>query len=200
MTESHSPSSSHPHTGSHSAEELLPLLYNDLRKIAAARMSRESPGQTLEPTALVNEAWLRLAESDEGTGWDGRGHFFAAAVETMRRILIDRARRKGRIRHGGDRTQIDLESCAAVTEPPGEELLMLDDALKLLADEDADAARVVELRYFAGLTIEETAAMLSISVRKVNRDWGRAKTRLHEILYGNDSSWNQGQSSLNAEK
>src|SRR5262245_55310792 len=134
------------------ASELLPLVYDELRKLAAARLAGEQQGQTLQPTALVHEAYLRLVGGDPDRKWNGRGHFFAAAAEAMRRILVEAARRKGRGRHGGGRRRIDLDPAAAPSAEPDDDLLALDEALSRLAAVDPPAARLVELRYFAGLT------------------------------------------------
>jgi RNA polymerase sigma factor (TIGR02999 family) len=162
------------------AEKLLPLVYEELRKLAAQRLSRERPGQTLQPTALVHEAWLQLAGPDQHT-WNGRGHFFAAAAEAMRRILIDRARRKLAARHGGGLVRVGadapgLELAAAGTND--DELLAVHEALERLAAIDARKAGLVKLRYFAGLTFEETAEALSVSVVTAKRDWAYARAWL----------------------
>jgi RNA polymerase sigma factor (TIGR02999 family) len=179
---------------SHAAGRLLPLVYDELRKLAAQRMAQESPGQTLQPTALVHEAYLRLVDADDAQRWNGRGHFFGAAAEAMRRILIERARRGRRVRHGGGRTRVDfdqLESAHLQLHPtdgdaadgqPAEQLLALDEALTALESEDPAAAAVVKLRYFAGLTIADAAAALDISVRTANRHWAYAKARLYQQL------------------
>jgi RNA polymerase sigma factor (TIGR02999 family) len=176
---------------SHAAGRLLPLVYEELRKLAAQRMAQESPGQTLQATALVHEAYLRLVDVDDAQHWTGRGHFFAAAAEAMRRILIERARRGRRIRHGGGRIRVDLDrldSAQLQLDPgdggPAEQLLALDKALTALESEDPAAAAVVKLRYFAGLTIAEAAAALDISVRTANRHWAYAKARLYQQLSG----------------
>jgi RNA polymerase sigma factor (TIGR02999 family) len=163
------------------AAELLPLVYDELRKLAAVRMTQEKPGQTLNATALVHEAYLRLVGDQH---FDGRGHFFAAAAEAMRRILVENARRKGRDKRGGGRVRVDLDRIdLAATESP-EDLLALDEALTQLAAEDAAVASVVNLRYFAGLTIEETAASLGVSVRTANRHWAYARAWLFDRLSG----------------
>ena len=159
------------------SEELLPLLYHELRRLAAARMARERPGQTLQPTALVHEAYLRLM-SDAHQGWQGRGHFFAAAAEAMRRILIERARRHGRIKHGGDRRRTTLDDGPAESEPDAEEMIALDRSLSRLEEKDPAMAQVVKLRYFAGLTVPETASAMEISPRQVNRHWTAARAWL----------------------
>ncbi len=161
------------------AEDLLPVVYQELRRLAAWRMAHEKPGQTLQPTALVHEAWLRV-QGDAGRRWDNQRHFFAAAAEAMRRILIDRARQKQAVRHGGElhRTEVDLESLPIATAPPDDELLQVDDALDALTAHDARKAALVKLRYFAGLSLEETAAALDISVRTAKRDWAYSRAWL----------------------
>ena len=181
-------------------EQLLPLVYDELRRLAAQRLARESPGQTLQATALVHEAYLRLAGGEGEAQWNGRGHFFAAAAEAMRRILIERARRGRRVRHGGGRTRVDLDQLDsadlqlhpadgdASDAQSAEQLLALDEALTALESEDAAAARVVKLRYFAGLTIAEAAAALEISVRTANRHWAYAKARLYQQLNDGDET------------
>jgi RNA polymerase sigma factor (TIGR02999 family) len=167
------------------AAELLPLVYDELRKLAAARMAEEKPGQTLQATALVHEAYLRLVGSGQPAGWDGRGHFFAAAAEAMRRILVESARRKGHLRHGGGRKRVELEDgCAPAEPPPDDDLLALDDALGRLEAGQPEAAAVVKLRYFAGLTAEEAAAALGISLRTANRHWAFARAWLLDALGG----------------
>ena len=162
------------------AAEILPVVYEELRALAAARLARESPGLTLQPTALVHEAYLRLV-CDAGIepAWNSRGHFFAAAAEAMRRILVESARRKGRIRHGGDFRRVELPDVEEPDEREGEELLLLDEALRRFAAVRPEAARLVELRFFAGLTIEESAAALGVSERSAQRMWafGRAWLR-----------------------
>jgi RNA polymerase sigma factor (TIGR02999 family) len=153
----------------HAAGQLLPLVYDELRKLASLKLSREKPGQTLQATALVHEAYLRLVGGDQARRWDSRGHFLAAAAEAMRRILVERARRKGRLRHGGGRCQVELADQAAPV--PGEDLLALDDALSRLAQEDPLAARVVELRHFAGLGHADVAAALGVTVYLARQKW-----------------------------
>lgn len=149
-------------------EELLPLVYDELRRLARARMAGLKPGQTLQPTALVHEAYLRLVRGGD-QGWENRGHFFAAAAEAMRRIVIDRARRAARVKHGGDRVRITMAAVGGGAEPEPEELLAVNDALELLERQDPRMAEAVKLRYFAGLTQDETAAVMGISRRTVNR-------------------------------
>jgi RNA polymerase sigma factor (TIGR02999 family) len=164
------------------AAQLLPLVYDELRRLAAARLAQEKPGHTLQPTALVHEAYMRLVGAGPESPWNSRGHFFAAAAEAMRRILVDQARRKHRLRHGGDRRRIDLDSQLHAAAEPDHDLLALDEALQRLAAEEPEAAKVVALRYFAGLTIEEAAAALGISVRTVNRHWAYARAWLYQQL------------------
>jgi RNA polymerase sigma factor (TIGR02999 family) len=168
----------------HAADQLLPLVYEELRKLAAARLVREAPGQTLSATALVHEAYLRLLGSNgrPGPEWSGRGHFFAAAAEAMRRLLVEQARRKQRLRHGGGRGRVDLDSQALVSPEGDDSLIALDEALDRLAAEDPVVAEVVKLRYFAGLTIDETATALGISARTVNRHWTYARAWLYEAV------------------
>jgi RNA polymerase sigma factor (TIGR02999 family) len=164
------------------AADLLPLVYDELRKLAAARMAAEAPGQTLQPTALVHEAYLRLVGPADDRRWDGRGHFFAAAAEAMRRILVDAARRKGRDKHGGDRRRVDLEQAAPAAPDPRHDLVALDAALTRLAAEDPQAARLVELRQFAGLSVAEAADVLGVSPRTADRVWAFARAWLHREL------------------
>src|SRR5687767_2911656 len=141
----------------HAAEQLLPLVYDELRQLAAHRLAHEKPGQTLQATALVHEAFLRLVVGGDASApreqdWNSRGHFFAAAAEAMRRILVEQARRKGRVRHGGRRRRVELDEACPVAEPPGVDLLALDEALTRLAERDPKKAELVKLRFFAGLT------------------------------------------------
>jgi RNA polymerase sigma factor (TIGR02999 family) len=159
------------------AADLLPLVYDELRKLAAARIACEAPGHTLDATALVHEAYLRLLGNQQ---FDGRGHFFAAAAEAMRRILVDSARRKGRLRHGGNRRKFELTDLPAATPP--DDLLALDEALARLDARDPARASVVKLRFFAGLTMAEVAAALSISVATAERHWAFARTWLFAEL------------------
>jgi RNA polymerase sigma factor (TIGR02999 family) len=164
------------------SEELLPLLYEELRRLAASRLAEERPGQTLQATALVHEAYVRLIGGPAIQSWNSRGHFFAAAAEAMRRVLIERARRKNRLKHGGELRRVDFDSGLQICDGADENLLALDEALERLATEDQEAAEVVKLRYFAGLTIEETASALGISVRTVNRHWAYARAWLFRQL------------------
>jgi RNA polymerase sigma factor (TIGR02999 family) len=157
----------HPHP----AEELLPLVYHELRQLASHRLALEKPGQTLQPTALVHEAYLRLVDGDPKQPWESRGHFFAAAAEAMRRILVERARRKGRIRHGGGLRRVDLTDVEMVASAEDEQVLLLDEALTRLAAARPQAAELVKLRFFSGLTVEEAAGMLGLSPRTAQRLW-----------------------------
>jgi RNA polymerase sigma factor (TIGR02999 family) len=166
----------------HAAEQLLPLVYDELRKLATQRMAQEKPGQTLDATALVHEAYLRLVGTPDGNRWNSRGHFFAAAAKAMRRILIEKARHKRRLRQGGGRQRLDLDAVELAVQAADDLLLALDEALETLAGEEAEVAEVVKLRYFAGLTIEHTAAALGISVRTANRHWAYARAWLYQQL------------------
>jgi RNA polymerase sigma factor (TIGR02999 family) len=166
----------------HAAAQLLPLVYDELRRLAAQRIAQEQPGLTLDATSLVHEAYLRLVGNAPDKPWNGRGHFFAAAAEAMRRILIEKARRRRRARHGGDRKRLPLHDSQVAENAAADRLLAVDDALDRLAREDAKAAEVVKLRYFAGLTIEETAEALNISVRTTNRHWAYARAWLYQQL------------------
>jgi RNA polymerase sigma factor (TIGR02999 family) len=163
------------------AERLLPLVYDELRKLAAQKLAHEAPGQTLEATALVHEAYLRLVGGDNVPHWNSRAHFFAAAAEAMRRILIDNARRKRRPKHGGDRQRLDLDEALAVADPRTD-LLALDEALTRLAAQEPVKAEVVKLRYFAGLSLEEAAACLDISPATAKRYWAVARAWLFAAL------------------
>ncbi len=164
------------------AEELLPLIYDELRLLAKQKLAQEKPGQTLQPTALVHEAFLRLVDAEKVQHWNSRGHFFAAAAEAIRRILIEQARRKHRLKHGGDRKRVDLDVALSIAASPAHELLALDEVLNRLAETDSLAANVVKLRYFAGLTMPETAEALGLSLRQAERNWTFAKTWLHREL------------------
>ena len=166
------------------AGQLLPLVYDELRKLAAAKLAHEKPGQTLQATALVHEAYLRLVGGAQaGKAWDGRGHFFAAAAEAMRRILVDGARQKQRVRHGGELERVELEDQLDIEAPePREDLLALDTALDKLKQVDGTAAELVQLRYFAGLTLAEAAEMLDISTRSADRIWAYGKAWLHREM------------------
>ncbi len=164
---------------SNAAEQLLPLVYDELRKLAAARLADEKPGQTLQATALVHDAYLRLVGSTDEPQWNSRGHFFAAAAEAMRRILVEQARRKSRGKHGGERRRVDLDSACAVSEPPSLDLLALDEALSKLASVEPAKAELVKLRFFAGLTMPEAAATLGISLATAERNWTFARSWLY---------------------
>ena len=161
------------------AEQLLPLVYDQLRKLAAQKMAREKPGQTLQATALVHEAYQRLVDRTGKPHWDSRRHFFAAAAEAMRRILIDRARRLQTEKHGGQRQRIDLDEVEVVADSRADDLLALDEALTRLAAEDPVKAQLVTLRYFAGLSVQEAAYALGISRASADRYWSYARTWLY---------------------
>lgn len=169
------------------AADLLPLVYDELRKLAAVRMADEAPNQTLQPTALVHEAYLRLIGPADQARWENRGHFFAAAAEAMRRILVDAARRKRTEKHGGHRNRVDLPDVPAKTEVADEKLLALDAALTQFAAEDPDAARVVVLRHFAGLSIEDAAVTLGMSRATAYRHWTFARAWLRDAISGAES-------------
>jgi RNA polymerase sigma factor (TIGR02999 family) len=164
------------------AQRLLPLVYHELRALASRRLVREAPGQTLQATALVHEAYLRLVGGDPDRRWDGRGHFFAAAAEAMRRILVDRARDRRRLKRGGGRGRVDLELASVPLGGPGEDLIDLDEALTDLVREDPLCARLVALRFFAGLTQAEAAEALGLAPRTADRHWAYARAWLYERL------------------
>jgi RNA polymerase sigma factor (sigma-70 family) len=188
------------------AEKLLPLVYDELRKLAAAKLAHEKPGQTLQATALVHEAYLRLVQPEAGsqavgdgrngellsptpgprtpipTVWNSRGHFFGAAAEAMRRILVEQARRKDRVRHGGDRERIDLQDIVAARVPDADTILAVDEAVARLAEQEPETAEVVKLHFFAGLTLEETADALQMSRATVYRHWAYARASLRLML------------------
>ena len=165
----------------HAAAQLLPLVYDELRRLAAQRLAQERPGQTLEPTALVHEAYLRLVGDRPEQNWDHRGHFFAAAAEAMRRILVDAARRKQAIRHGGGRRRVALEDHHRIMESPAD-VLALDEALTRFASEEPAKAELVKLRFFAGLSTPEAASALGISVASAERWWAFARAWLYSEL------------------
>jgi RNA polymerase sigma factor (TIGR02999 family) len=166
------------------ANELLPLVYQELRKLAAHKMAGQAPGHTLQPTALVHEAWLRLAGKEPGR-FAGRAHFFAAAAEAMRHILIDSARRKRAARHGGGQVRVEMEDVAIASATDDNELLAVDDVLDKLAAEDAKKAELAKLRYFVGMTFEEAADVLGISVATAKRHWAYARAFLYEEIRAN---------------
>lgn len=171
------------------AEQLLPLLYDELRQLAAAKLAHERPGQTLQATALVHEAYLRLiTDGQDGQHWDGRGHFFAAAAEAMRRILVDNARRKQRLKHGSERSRVELDDVVLEAPEPREDLLALDAALTKLKSVDGTAAELIQLRYFTGLTLAEAAQILDISPRSADRTWAYAKAWLHREIQESGSA------------
>lgn len=163
----------------HAAEELLPLVYEELRRLAAEKLAQERPGQTLQATALVHEAYLRLVDVDKAQHWNSRGHFFAAAAEAMRRMLVENARRKHSVKHGGGRQRVNLEDLVACVAAPAEQILSLNNALDRLAGEDPKKAELVKLRYFAGLSVEEAADILGISRATADRYWAYAKVWLY---------------------
>jgi RNA polymerase sigma factor (TIGR02999 family) len=166
------------------AEQLLPLVYDELRKLAAQKVAQEKPGQTLQATALVHEAYLRLVDVDKAQHWNSRGHFFAAAAEAMRRILVDNARRKGSRKRGGHLVRQDLEALDVATPEEPEDLVALDDALNKLAATDRTAAELVQLRFFAGLPLSEAAQMLGVAPRTADRLWAYARAWLHQEIQG----------------
>jgi RNA polymerase sigma factor (TIGR02999 family) len=176
----------------HAAHQLLPLVYEELRELAAQKLALEKPGQTLQATALVHEAYLRLIGNQPAAqareNWDGRSHFFAAAAEAMRRILVDRAREKGREKRGGKLKKVDIDAIDLATTVTPDQLLAVDEALAKLAVNDADAAKIVELRYFAGMTIDEAGKALGISTATAYRHWNYARAWLHSELQGSDES------------
>ena len=167
------------HGDAHAAGELLPLVYEELRKLAASKMANEAPGQTLQPTALVHEAWLRLAGPDGQAMFRNRAHFFGAAAEAMRRILIENARRKQAGRHGGGQQRVDIDEVELAPEASNDDLLALDEALEKLGAQDQPKAELVKLRYFVGLTIEEAAEVLGISAPTAKRHWAFARAWLY---------------------
>ena len=168
----------------HAAEHLLPLIYDELRKLAAQKLASEKPGQTLQATALVHEAYVRLVAGEKAQHWDGRGHFFAAAAEAMRRILVENARHKGRIKHGGQLERMEIEIANLPTRMPPEELIALDEALDKLQQEDPIKSKLVTLRFFGGMTIEQAAEVLGISRVTAHRYWTYARAWLHQQISG----------------
>jgi RNA polymerase sigma factor (TIGR02999 family) len=170
----------------HAAEQLLPLVYDELRQLAAQKLAQEKPGQTLQATALVHEAYLRLVGVQKTQRWDSRGHFFAAAAEAMRRILLNRARDRHRLKRGGDRRRIDLGQVEIALDGSDEQLIALDEALAQLAVEDAGAAQLVNLRFFAGLSLKDAAASLGLALRTAERQWAYARAWLYARLRQRD--------------
>jgi RNA polymerase sigma factor (TIGR02999 family) len=164
------------------AEQLLPLVYDELRKLAAQKLAQEKPGQTLQATALVHEAYVRLVGGDRTREWDGRGHFFAAAAESMRRILVNRAHEKRCLKRGGGWKRVDLNALAVVDDASDENLIAINDALDRLARESPVCADLVKLRFFAGLTLDEAAVSLGLARRTTDRYWAYARARLYEML------------------
>jgi RNA polymerase sigma factor (TIGR02999 family) len=166
----------------HAAEQLLPLVYDELRRLAAQKLAHEKPGQTLEATALVHEAYVRLVGSDQEKSWDSRGHFFAAAAEAMRRILLNRARDKGRQKREGDRQRLDLDRVTIADKATDDEVIAVDEALQGLARQSPSCAELVKLRFFTGLTMEEAAAAMGIAPRTAHRYWVFARAWLYDAL------------------
>jgi RNA polymerase sigma factor (TIGR02999 family) len=166
----------------HAADQLLPLVYEELRKLAAHKLAREEPGQTLEPTALVHEAYMRLVEGDKALRWNGRGHFFAAAAEAMRRILVERARRQATRKRGQRAQRVDLEQLSLPEDERAFDLLKINDALAVLESHDAQAAQLVKLRYFGGLAHQEAAQALGIKRRAADRLWALARAWLYREI------------------
>jgi len=166
-------------------DQFLPLVYDELRKLATQKLAQEKPGQTLQATALLHEAYVRLVGAGDGQQWDSRRHFFAAA-EAMRRILVEQARRKGRVRHGGGKNRVDLDEACSLVQPPSDDLLALDEALTQLASLNPIRAEVVKLRFFAGLTMADVAQTLAISLPTAERYWAFARTWLYAALTGEE--------------
>jgi RNA polymerase sigma factor (TIGR02999 family) len=184
------------HGDTDAVAELLRLVHHELRGLAAKHMAHEAPGHTLQASALVNEVYLRLFGKDQAQHWDNRGHFFAAASEAMRRILVESARHKKRLKRGGSKKRVDLDERMISVEPPDEDLLALDEALKLLIPVDPTAAEMVKLRYFSGLSTEEAAAILGLSERAGYRVWKFAKAWLYSRIHGDDSPASGGAQSV----
>lgn len=166
---------------SRASTALLPLVYEELRRLAALRMVREQAGQTLQPTALVHEAWLRLVADGDRT-WENRAHFFGAAAEAMRRILIDKARRKAGLKHGGGQERLNVDDLQLTGETPDDKILLVNEALERLELEDPESARIVMLKFFGGLTNQEVAKILNVNERTVDRDWAYAKAWLFQSM------------------
>jgi RNA polymerase sigma factor (TIGR02999 family) len=174
------------------SEQLLPLVYDELRKLAAARLKVERPGQTLQATALVHEAYIRLVDQEQAQKWKSRGHFFAAAAEAMRRILVDNARDKLRQKRGGDRQRVELDPLDAITTAPPVEVLAIDDALDALAKDDPQAAELVKLRYYAGFSVAAAAEMIGISRSTAYEHWSYARAWLRREIEGGEESQSDG--------
>jgi len=170
------------------SDQLLPLVYEELRKLAAARMAQERPGQTLQATALVHEAWLRLTGREQQTVWNSRGHFFGAAAEAMRRIMVDRARQKARIRHGGQLQRVELEHVTVAVNDTDETVLAMNEALEKLALDSPQKAQIVKLHYFTGLEYSQIAEVLGVSLSTVERGWAYARSWLYREMKRNLSS------------
>lgn len=164
------------------AGQLLPLVYEEMRKLAAAKLAHEKPGQTLQATALVHEAYLRLVGGQRQPSWESRGHFFAAAAEAMRRILVDQARRKARLKHGGQLNRVDFDELEITVAVPGDDIVALDEAITRLAEKHPEKAELIKLRYFAGLTVDEAAMALGISPATADRHWIYARAWLLRAL------------------
>jgi RNA polymerase sigma factor (TIGR02999 family) len=173
---------------SQAADRLLPLVYDELRVLATQKMAQEPPGHTLAPTALVHEAYLRLVDVDEARQWDNRRHFFAAAAEAMRRILVENARRKRRLKYGGGRQRVPLDLALSVADTPDDDVLAVDEALQGLEQVDPQNAALVKLHFFAGLSLQETAQALGIAERTAYRDWAYARAWLARFLGEQESS------------
>jgi RNA polymerase sigma factor (TIGR02999 family) len=168
----------------HAAEELLPLVYEELRKLAARKMAQEAPGQTLQATALVHEAYLRLVDTEKVQHWKSRDHFFAAAAEAMRRILIEGARRRARLKRGGGAARVDLEKLDLASETAPDEMLLVDEAIERLAVEDWQAAQLVKLRYFAGLSVQDAAEAIGLPRSTAYEHWAYARAWLYREIHG----------------
>ena len=173
------------------SEQLLPLVYEELRKLAAQRMAQENPGQTLQATALVHDAYIRLVDVEKIQHWDSRGHFFAAAAEAMRRILVENAKRKQRLRHGGGYERLELDDAEVIASVPAEELLVLDEALTRLESSNPVKAKLVKLRYFAGFTLEDAADLLGVSRATATRYWAFARAWLFAEISDSENSSKQ---------
>jgi RNA polymerase sigma factor (TIGR02999 family) len=166
----------------HASEQLLPLIYQELRRLASSMLAKEPPGQTLQATALVHEAYVRLVDAEGEQKWNHRGHFFAAAAEAMRRILVEKARRKQRVKHGGEHQRVEMDDERLVCSVPADQLLALDEALERFGQEEPEKARLVKLRFFAGLSIEEAADALGISRATASRHWTYARAWLRDAV------------------